>query len=125
MSYANEATPADLASLTKRRGNKYGAVPAYYNGERYDSGAEASYAASLDMRRRAGEIDCWQRQVPVVLHGARGGKVRTWKIDFLVTFPDARQIYVEVKGFKTREFRLMEKLFRQQYPDETLLVVPA
>ncbi len=122
MRVANAATARDLAALLAR-GNKYHAIPTWYAGQRYDSRLEAAYAQSLDLLLRAGGIASWARQVPVELHAWDGSVLKIWRCDFLVTYRDGSQDWVECKGRETREWKLTRKLFETEYPERTLVVV--
>lgn len=101
-------------ALARRRG-KYNARAAKYNGQRYHSKREAEYAAELDLRVRAGELKSWRRQVkmPIVVNGSR---ICSYTIDFVETPPSGDEIYTEIKGFETPEWKLKWKLFEVVYP---------
>ena len=47
-----------------------------------------------------------------------GKKVRPchYTADFLLHFPDGREMVVEVKGFRTRDYVLRRKMFEYKYP---------
>jgi hypothetical protein len=114
-------------NLTTKRTNKYNAIPTAYNGVVYHSKKEAEYAQTLDMRLKAGELDYILRQVPfplpgnppiiyradfVALHFWDDGDYQGWDIT----------VY-EVKGLRTKEWVMKEKLFKATYPNLTLEVV--
>lgn len=91
-----------------------------YNGVKYDSKAEAHYAANLDIEVAAGTVSLWLRQVTVPL----GPDFRT-RVDFVVIMPiwmahfpneNQRVKFVEVKGVETREFRKVRKLWSKYVP---------
>lgn len=81
--------------------NKYGVAPKedrIYNGVLYASKKEAKFAAELDLRKKAGDISFWLRQVPFALPG---GSV--YRLDFMAfTRLDDEAAwlvdYIEVKG---------------------------
>ena len=104
-----------------------------YNGKVYASRAEMRKAQELDLRIKAGEIDFYLEQVYFDLGGSP--RVR-YKADFLtfkhlrfdsivfndVTVSDAMKAIdsweihlIEVKGKKTKDFIIKEKLYREQY----------
>ena len=96
-----------------------------YNGSRYDSRFEANYAAELDLRKKAGEIKDWQRQVKIPLD-VNGYHISNYYIDFVVYHSDGIVEYVELKGRKTDIWILKWKLFEALYsekPDVVLTVV--
>jgi hypothetical protein len=104
---------AGHASPQGRYGNV--AQPTRYNGQRYDSKAEARHAAELDMRAAAGELAWILRQVWIPL----GPDFRT-RVDFLVAEKhDGDLIDVqahEVKGVETREFARVRRLWPKYGP---------
>ncbi len=95
-----------------------------YDGVVYDSAAEARYAAQLDLRLKAGDIDGWERQrtKPLVVSGVKIGSI---KIDFVVipNGPTPTE-YHEVKGFDTAVGKLKRKLFEAIYGHK-ITVIPA
>lgn len=106
--------------------NKYGARTCSYGGSIYHSRKEAAFAQELDSLKRAklkkDRVQEWKRQVKVSLD-VNGLHVCNYFVDFLVTYADGREIWYEVKGFTTPEFKLKEKLFRALYPERELRVV--
>jgi hypothetical protein len=98
----------------QRSGNKYRAKSSVYNGYYYASKLEASYAAELDLRQRAGEILRWERQVPVDLV-VNGIKVCRYIVDFRVFKPNGEIVWVETKGFVTDTARIKMRLFEAAY----------
>lgn len=107
-------------------GNKYKAERATYDGYIYHSKKEAAYAAELDLRKKAGDIVRWERQIPIDIR-INGKHWRTWIIDFKVTYPDGQIEFVEVKGFQTTEYRMKrdaaELTFFADHPEYSLVVV--
>lgn len=97
-----------------RRGNKYHAESSIYNGILYHSKKEASYAAELDLRKRAHDIASWSRQVPIALD-VNGKHITNYFIDFAVDHNDGIREFVEIKGFETEVWRLKWKLFEALY----------
>jgi hypothetical protein len=106
---------------TPKRG-RYGGVAqrTEYNGRKYDSKAEAEYAAQLDAMKAAGEIAWWLPQVSVPL----GPDFKT-RVDFQVAYiftsmsiPGPLLIVEahEVKGKETREFAKVRKLWPKYAP---------
>lgn len=92
----------------------------YYNTKKhdgYDSKFEAGYAQELELRKKAGEIEEWEEQVTLELV-VNGWIVCTYKIDFIVFYPDGLTEYVELKGFPTDAFKIKWKLFNALYQDK-------
>lgn len=104
--------------LQKRNFKKFGNQTAEYNGSIYHSIKEANYARQLDLRVRAknDSLKEWRRQVPVHLY-VNGAKICTYTIDFVEIDDLGNEMYTEVKGFETPEWRLKWKLFDALYPD--------
>lgn len=102
--------------------SKYRNVGTEYNDKRYDSGAEANYAATLDIKKRVGEIKDWKRQIkfPFVINGI---KICTYYADFLVEMNDGTQEVHEVKGRMTDVARIKLLLFEALYPDIALKII--
>lgn len=86
-----------------------------YNGRSYRSKAEAKYAFELDLRLKNKEFKSWEYEKSIELCGENGGKVCTYKIDFVIYHHDGVTEFVEVKGFETSLWRLKWKLFRDKY----------
>jgi len=104
----------DVEATPKRR--KYGNVPTVVDGIRFDSKREAAYYEQLKMRKAAGEVHFWLRQVPIHLPG--GTK---YVIDFLVFLRDDTVDFVDVKGKETKEFRIKRREVEHHYPIKVLL----
>lgn len=103
--------------------HKYGARKTTYNGQVYDSQAEADYAAALDRMKAAGAIADWCRgSVLVLVPGKRSERV-TYIPDFWVLENDGEGHYVDVKGVETPVFKLKMKLLRHAMPTARLLIV--
>ncbi len=95
--------------------SKYNAVRTTYNNVNYASKKEANYAQTLDLRKKAGEIDFWLRQVPFPLPGNT-----VYRLDF-ITFASAFSgkgwfvEFIEVKGFRTGLGELKRKQCEEIY----------
>ncbi len=97
----------------KTKQNKYHNKKTDYKGEKYDSKAEAGYAAELDMlknaRFEAQRVVLWERQVryPLVVNDV---KIAVYVLDFKVTYGDGRVEHVDVKGMRTDVYKIKKKL---------------
>lgn len=100
----------------QKKQNKYGANKCTYGGHIYHSKKEAAYAEELDIRIMAGELKEYKRQVPIELR-VNNQKICVYTIDFVEIDKDGNEMYTEVKGFPTPEFRLKWKLFDALYPE--------
>lgn len=88
-----------------------------YNGQNYDSGFEAGYAAELDLRQRAKQIKSWERQVKIPLD-VNGYHIANYYIDFVVYHLDGTIEYVETKGLASDVWKMKWKLFEALYGDK-------
>lgn len=92
---------------------KYHNQPTVVDGIRFDSKREARYFEQLKLRKHAGEVSHWLRQVPLHLPGGT-----RYVVDFLVFFSDPARMpaYVDVKGRETQVFRLKRREIQHHYP---------
>lgn len=70
----------------------------------------------------AGELSHWERQVPIDLV-VNGYKIATYRIDFVEYDKNGGEMWTEVKGFETPEWRLKWKLFEALYPERDKQVI--
>lgn len=70
----------------------------------------------------AGELSHWERQVPIDLV-VSGYKIATYRIDFVEYDKNGGEMWTEVKGFETPEWRLKWKLFEALYPERDKQVI--
>jgi len=98
-------------NLTENKQQKYRSQCVLIDGIRFDSKREANYYSRLKLAESNGELLYFLRQVPIHLDG--GVKYR---VDFLEFWRDGTVRYVDVKGFKTREYLLKKKLIEAKYP---------
>ena len=101
---------------------KYGNRKVEIDGHVFDSAAEGKYYQLLRFLQTTGEVDNFEMQVkyellPKFRHPGTGKTVRsiTYIPDFVVNYSDGRQEVVDVKGMKTADFRLKEKMFMHRY----------
>lgn len=105
--------------------SRYGAHKCEINGIIFDSVLEGMYYAHLLELQKNKILKKIERQTTFVLlegftHKITGKKIRpiTYIADFVLTNSDGEELVVDVKGKKTPEFRLKEKLFMAKYPDK-------
>lgn len=119
-SIAGAPAPANAsrgASAEQPRRNKYGNTITHVDGIRFDSKREARYYEQLKLRKHAGEVSYWLRQVPIHLPG--GTK---YVIDFLVFFSNGSEPqFVDVKGRETKEFKIKRREVHHHYPIRIIL----
>lgn len=111
--------------------SKYGAKKTEYDGIRYDSKFEASIAAELDLRKKAGDILDWDRQFKLEMwcytkDGKKAFKV-THKVDFRLHHQDGSFELLEAKGVETSDYlwrkKFLEHIWLAENPDYTYTVV--
>jgi hypothetical protein len=110
--------------------SRYGAHKCEINGIIFDSVLEGMYYVHLLDLLRKKLLKKVDRQVTYTLldgftHKATGKKVRpiTYLADFVLTDFDGNQLVIDVKGKKTPEFKLKEKMFLAKYPDVEFMCV--
>ena len=91
--------------------HKFNAIRTEIDGIKFASKKEAAYYQQLLLRRQAGDIIFFLRQVPFHLPGG----VR-YVIDFVEFLTDGSVRFVDVKGFKTSEYRAKKKMVEALYP---------
>jgi len=108
------------------RSSKYGARKVEYGGLTYHSRLEGKFAQELDIRKLAGEIKSWSRQIKIPLK-VHGTPICSYYVDFLVRHNDGSDEFIEVKGFVTEVARLKMKMFEAilpiEYPNARYTVV--
>lgn len=112
------------------RRHKYGARKTVIDNIAFDSKAEAQRYQQLKLLKRSGAIKDFQLQPEFVIYEGftrEGKKYRpiVYRGDFLVTYPDGRQVVEDVKGAQTEAYKLKKKMFVDRYRDLTLQEVRA
>lgn len=102
--------------------SKYNAKKTTVDGITFDSKKEADYYCELLIMKMAGEVISFEMQVPYELQPKyqRNGKTfRAIKYiaDFVVTYADGHVEVVDVKGVRTKEYRLKRKMLEYKYPN--------
>ena len=103
--------------------SKYHNEKVVLDGITFDSKKEARYYANLLIQKKAGLVKEFELQPVFILQDSYrtkdGKKVReiVYKADFRVTYTNNRQVIVDVKGHKTKEYLLKKKMLLFRYPD--------
>lgn len=107
-----EWTVDEYREYLKKRGkrSKYGAKKTTIDGHAFDSQKEAEYYSNLKFAVMANEIAGFCLQPIFIL--ADGLK---YKADFVVFNNDGSFEIVDVKGFKTKEYKVKKKVFEDKY----------
>ncbi|MFA7122052.1 MAG: DUF1064 domain-containing protein [Bacilli bacterium] len=118
-----------MPNLLRQSAHKYHAKVTEVDGQRFASKMEAEYYAHLLILQKAGEVDTFTTQPKFELQpaytDAAGKKVRPihYVADFLVRYSDGSEKVIDVKGVKTPEFRLKQKMFGFVHPFDRLVCV--
>lgn len=110
-----KADQAPAAIPPKRA--KFGNIATVVDGIRFASKREARYYEQLKVRKAAGDVAYWHRQVPIHLPGGT-----RYVVDFLLFFVDGRPPeYVDVKGRETQVFKIKRREVEHHYPIRLVL----
>jgi hypothetical protein len=113
----------------KRKPSKYYNKKETIDGITFDSKKEAAYYQELKLRHQAKDIMDYKLQPEFELQPAlkaRDGKKHRaikYRADFLIVHNDGTLEAIDVKGYKTPEFKLKEKMFAAKHPDIKLTIV--
>jgi len=112
----------------RKRSNKYRAKKKEIDGITFDSKAEGKYYVYLKALKQQGEISDFELQPRFLLQEGftkNGQRFRPihYTADFKLIYPDGRIEIVDVKGKKTRDFVIRQKLFEKKYPDLRIKLV--
>lgn len=91
--------------------HKFNAVRTEVDGIKFSSKKEATYYQTLCLRKKAGEVLFFLRQVPFHLPGG----VR-YVVDFQEFHSDGTVHFIDVKGMKTSEYLTKKKIVEAIYP---------
>lgn len=109
----------------QRQANKYGAKKTIFKDRKYDSKLEAGVAQEIDLLEKAGEVIKTEPQKTFPLFGQNGKQICSHRVDFLLTFKDGHQEAWEAKGIAFPIWALKRKLFEDNYPEITYIVITA
>ena len=103
---------AQLGRGKAKARSKYGAIPTYCDGVRFDSRKEGARYLALKILRDAGDVLWFARQPRFVLVGGV-----EYIADFIVAWADGRVTVEDVKsaGTKTKMYRLKKKQVEALY----------
>lgn len=93
-------------------------VEAY--GRIFDSKMELEYYEYILQELENGDIVDYKFQprfelIPPFEKGGKKYRKTEYVADFIVTYPSGKRIVIDIKGFKTADFKLKEKLFNLNY----------
>jgi len=96
-----------------RHFHKFGAKRTELDGIKFASKKEATFYGGLVLRKKAGDVIFFLRQVPFHLPGG----IR-YVVDFVTFDKDGSVHFIDAKGFRTREYITKKKLVEAEYPVE-------
>jgi hypothetical protein len=91
--------------------HKFSAIRTETDGIKFDSKKEAAYYTGLNLRVVTGDVVMFLRQTPFHLQG--GVK---YVCDFTVFLADGTVEFVDVKGFRTPQYKAKKKQVEAIYP---------
>jgi len=95
--------------------HKFNAVRTELDGIKFASKAEAEYYAKLKLMQKAGTVLFFLRQVAFHLPG----NVK-YVCDFQVFYPDGTVEFIDVKGYRLKDYIMKKKMVEALYPVEIL-----
>ena len=98
-----------IGEITGKKKNKLNARITIVDNIKFQSEKEANFYREL---KQDSNVLFFLRQVPL-----RFKSGLTYWVDFLVFYRDGSYKFVEVKGFKTRVYKMKRKLVESEYPD--------
>jgi len=93
------------------RRHKFGNIPTFTDGIRFQSKKESRYYQDLLLARRSGDLLFFLRQTPFHLPG--GVK---YIVDFVEFWKSGEIRFVDVKGHKTQTYKIKKSLVESLYP---------
>ena len=118
------------AMLAGKKRSKYRNEKTRVDGITFDSKAEAQRYGELKVLQTAGEVQWFIRQPRFLLQegfekdGITFGKIE-YIADFLICWADGSITVEDVKGMRTREYRMKRQMFEKRYPTLRLVEVEA
>lgn len=102
--------------------SKYYSKKVKVDGIVFDSKKEADYYCQLRLLQKANIVKEFQMQVPFELqpkYRYKGKLVRaiSYIADFVVTYADGKKEVIDVKGYRTKDYRLKKKMLLYKYPE--------
>lgn len=118
------------AYLDGKKRSKYRNEKTRVDGITFDSQAEANRYCELKALQQAGVIEWFILQPRFLLQeGFQKGDITFGKIeyvaDFLIRWSDGTNTVEDVKGMRTREYRMKRQMFERRYPTLQIVEVEA
>jgi hypothetical protein len=106
-----EMSIEDYRAMLKEKKNKYGAKTSEMDGFIFASRAEARRYAELKLLTQAGEITNLQLQTPYQLN-INNVHIAVYIADFVYRDANGTLVVEDVKGVRTREYKIKKKLMQ-------------
>ena len=91
--------------------HKFKAVRTELDGYKFPSKKQAAYYSELKLKVQAGLVLFFLMEVPIRLPG---GVV--YRCDFVEFYADGEVRFIDVKGFRTKEYIIKKKMVESLYP---------
>jgi hypothetical protein len=119
-----------LALMAGKKPSKYRNRRTKVDGITFDSKAEANRYIELKSLQAAGQVRWFIRQPRFLLQEGFEKDGRTFSpieyvADFLICWADGSITVEDVKGMRTREYRMKRNMFEKRYPTLRLVEVEA
>lgn len=113
MSLAEFNKLRDIANIDYHsvKKHKYKAKSVVADGIRFSSKKEAKYYGDLQLAQKSGELLYFLRQTSFDLPG----RIK-YRVDFVEFWRNGEIRYIDVKGYKTKEYIIKKKLVESLYP---------
>ncbi len=105
-----------------KKRSKFNNIKTTYRGRKYDSMAEAKYAALLDELLESGQIKHVAYQIRYPLQDMAGTRRMAYIADFVVTNNKGEEFVIDVKGLLTQENKVKLAYFQYVYKKKVHLV---
>ena len=105
-------------AIRKMIRHKYNAKDVEINDIKFSSKKEGRYYSDLLIRKKSGEVLFWHRQPIFDLPG--GIK---YKADFQVFLKNGDIEYIDVKGFRTKEYIIKKKIVESIYAEFGIKII--
>jgi hypothetical protein len=121
---------SDLALINIAAGKLKGGYTRSAGGKRTDLGGryfrsawEANYARYLEWRKARGDLAAWEFEAKTFVFEAIRRGTRAYTPDFMLTFPDGRVEWHEVKGWMDPKSKTRLDRMAKFFPTETVRII--
>lgn len=113
---------AIVLGIMPQKKSKYHSNKVCIDGIKFDSRKEANKYCELKLLQKAGEVIELHLQPEFILQDGyirNGKKIRpiVYRADFQVKYKDGREVVIDTKGYRTKEYLIKKKLLLARYPE--------